>query len=98
MPIKQMLSQIREKKKLSKDRIVVGSLDDAVVALLEKRGIPVYTKEIYLNHKGLSHLSRRSKRQRGAGLDDVDILNIPRIVKKPSALFIEHTKSKLNLL
>ena len=92
MTIGQMLSQIREKKKLSKDRIVVGSLDDAVVAFLEKRGIPVYTQEIYLNHKGLSHLSRRSKRQRGAGLDDEDILKIPSIVENPSALFIEHTK------
>ena len=98
MASEQMLSQIREKRKLSKDRIVVGSLNDAVVAFLEERGIPVYTKEIYLNHKGLSHLSRQSKRQRGAGLDDKDILKIQSIVKTPSALFIEHTKRKLNLL
>ena len=57
-------------------------------------------KEIYLTHKGLSHLARKSKRKRGAGLDDkdMDILRLPEIVKEPKAVFLEKTKQKFNLL
>ncbi len=47
MTIGQMLSQIREKKKLTKDRIVVGSLDDAVVAFFgKKRYTSIYASDI----------------------------------------------------
>jgi len=96
MPIKQMLSQIREKKKLSKDRIVVGSLDDAVVAFLKQKKVVIHTRDIYLTHKGLSHLARASKNKRGAGLNDEDILKIPEILQKGSVYFDE--KGRMNIL
>ncbi len=98
MTIKEMLSQLRDKKRLTKDRVVVGYLDDEIVKFLEDMGVPIHTKEIYLTHKGLSHLARQSKRQRGAGLDDADIVKIPKILNKPYFLFFDAKKEKLNLI
>ena len=98
MDIKQMLHEIKNKQKLTKNKIQVGELNSEIIKFLEEKGIPVHTKEIYLNHKGLSHLARNTKKQRGAGLSEEDILMIPEIIKFPSAIFIEDVKDKLNLL
>jgi hypothetical protein len=98
MDIKSMLDEIKARKKLTKNRVVVGELDEKVMEFLNSRGIPIYTKEIYLNHKGLSHLARDSKQKRGAGLSEEDILKIPDIVKKPSMILFDSEKGKLNLL
>ena len=89
MTIKEMLRQLREKERLIKDRIVVGYLDDEIVKFLEERGVPIHTKEIYLTHKGLSHLARDTKRKRGAGLNDSDILSIPKVINRGNARFDE---------
>ena len=96
MPIQQMLSQIREKRKLSKDHIVVGFLDDTVVAFLRQKRVVIHSRDIYLTHKGLSHLSRESKNKRGAGLNDEDILNIPEILQKGNVYF--DAKGRMNIL
>jgi len=94
----QMLDEIKFQKKLTKNKIKVGELSSEIIQFLEDRNIPIHTKEIYLTHKGLSHLSRDSKRKRGAGLDDEDILKIPEILQCSNAVFLEDVKNKLNLL
>ena len=98
MDIKSMLDEVKARKKLTRNKVVVGKLDEKVVEYLNKKGVPIHTKEIYLNHKGLSHLARESKKQRGAGLSEEDILRIPNILKSPSAVFFDNEKDKLNLL
>ncbi len=92
-----MLQEVKSSKKLTKNKIAVGTLEDRVVEFLEKRDIPIHTKEIYLTSKGLSHLSRDSKKKRGAGLIDGDILNIPNILKI-SKVYFDDDKNKSNLL
>ena len=94
----QMLQEIRQKKRLSVDKIVVGKLSDEIVEFLRNMNVPIHTKEIYINHKGLSHIARDSKRRRVAGLDEEDILRIPEILENPSAIFFEKSKQKFNLL
>jgi len=98
MNIKQMLSEIKTQKKLTKNKIKVGVLKDEIIEFLEKRDIEIYTKEIYLTHKGLSHLARESKKKRGAGLSEEDILKIPEILEMPSVIAVEKKKNKLHLL
>ncbi len=51
-----------------------------------------------LNSKGLSHLTIHSKRSRGAGLSDEDVLQIPSILDEPYAIYFDSEKGKLNLL
>ena len=92
-----MLKEVKSQKKLTKNKIVVGILDDYIVKFLEKEKVPIYTKEIYLNSKGLSHLARDSKKQRGAGLSEEDILRIPEILSTAKVYF-DDEKDKLNLL
>jgi len=94
----QMLDEIKSQKKLTKNKIKVGELSSEIIQFLEDRNIPIHTKEIYLTHKGLSHLSRDSKRKRGAGLDDEDILKLPEILQCSSSVFFDTNKNKLNLL
>jgi len=96
--IRKMLEEIKAGKKLSVNKIVVGVLKDEIVKFLEHQNIPIHTKEIYLTHKGLSHLARDTKQQRGAGLSEEDILRIPEIIKSPSAVLFDSKKNKLNLL
>ena len=98
MELKQFLKEIKTKSKLTKNKIVVGKLDDEIIKFLEEKNIPIHSKEIYLTHKGLSHLARDSKRKRGAGLSDEDILKIPDILKNPTAIYFDKEKNKLNLL
>jgi len=98
MNIKQMLDEIKTQKKLTRNKIKVGILKDEIIEFLEKRDIEIYTKEIYLNHKGLSHLARESKNKRGAGLSEEDILKIPEILEMPSGIYFDNEKKKLNLL
>ena len=97
MDIKSMLNEIKARKKLTRNRVVVGRLDEKVVEFLDKKGVSIHTKEIYLIHKGLSHLAIESKKQRGAGLSEEDILKIPEILKSPSAIYFDNKKDKLNL-
>ena len=98
MDIKKMLDEIKNKQKLTKNKIKVGELNNGIIKFLEEKGIPVHTKEIYLTNKGLSHLARESKKRRGAGLIEDDILRIPYIIKRPSAIFLELSNNKMNLL
>ncbi len=98
MDIKRMLNEIKNKQKLTKNKIKVGELNNEIIKFLEEKGIPIHTKEIYLTHKGLSHLARESKKKRGAGLSESDILRIPYIMRRPSAIFLELSNKKMNLL
>jgi len=98
MEIKQFLDEIKSKKKHTKNRIVVGVLLQEVIDFLKQKNIEVYSNEIILNLKGLSHLMRDSKRSRGAGLNDEDILQIPLILQEPYAIYLDTQKEKLNLL
>ena len=98
MDLETMLKEVKSSKKLTKNKIAVGILEDSVIEFLEKRDIPIHTKEIYLTSKGLSHLSRESKKNRGAGLSDEDILKIPIILKEPKTVYFDKDKRKLNLL
>ncbi len=98
MDIKKMLDEIKNKQKLTKNKIKVGELNNEIIKFLEEKGIPVHTKEIYLTNKGLSHLARESKKRRGAGLSEDDILRIPYIMRRPSAIFLELSNKKMNLL
>jgi len=93
-----MLYEIKNNSKLSKNKIKVGELKEEIIEFLKQNDIPIHTKEIYINHKGLSHLARDSKKKRGAGLSEEDILKIPKILQNPSAIFLEKIKNKLNLL
>ena len=96
--IRKMLEEIKANEKLSINKVVVGVLKNEIIEFLENQNITIHTKEIYLTHKGLSHLARDSKRKRGAGLSEDDILRIPEIIKSPSAVFFDSKKNKLNLL
>ena len=93
-----MLEEIKANEKLSINKVVVGVLKNEIIEFLENQNITIHTREIYLTHKGLSHLARNSKKQRGAGLSEDDILRIPEIIKSPSAVFFDSKKNKLNLL
>jgi len=93
-----MLDEVKNRTKLSKNKIKVGKLNEEIIEFLKQRNIPVHTTEIYLTHKGLSHLARESKKKRGAGLDEKDILRIPEILNNPSMVFFDSKKNKLNLL
>jgi len=68
------------------------------IAFLIDRDVPIHTKEIYITSKGLSHLARDSKKKRGAGLSDEDILKIPEILKKPSYVYFDKGKERFNLI
>ena len=92
MNLETMLKEIKSQKKLSKNKLVVGTLDDRVISFLKDRDVPIHTEEIYINSKGLSHLARESKKTRGAGLSDEDILKIPEILKYPSSIYFETIK------
>ena len=96
--IRNMLEEIKANEKLSINKVVVGVLKNEIIEFLENQNITIHTKEIYLTHKGLSHLARDSKRKRGAGLSEDDILRIPEIIKSPSAVVFDSKKNKLNLL
>ena len=98
MEIKKLLEEIKNRSKHTKSKIVVGELSDDVVAFLKERGVAIHTKEIYLNHKGLSHLARESKNKRGAGLSDEEILKIPKIISDEDYVYLETTNKKNNLL
>ena len=97
MDIATLLQEIRSGKPHSKNCIEVGVLSTKIIDYLTKHNVPIHTKEIYLNHKGLSHMQRQEKKRRGAGLDDVDILAIPKILKSPSDVFFDPNKGKLNI-
>ena len=96
--IRKMLEEIKAGEKLSVNQIVVGVLKDEVIKFLKSQNILIHTKEIYLTHKGLSHLARDTKQQRGAGLSEEDILRIPEVIKFPNLVFFDSKKNKLNLL
>ena len=96
--IRKMLEEIKANEKLSINKIIVGVLKNEIIEFLKNQNITIHTREIYLTHKGLSHLARDSKRKRGAGLSEDDILRIPEIIKSPSAVFFDSKKNKLNLL
>ncbi|SFV51125.1 hypothetical protein MNB_SM-7-132 [hydrothermal vent metagenome] len=90
--------EVKFRKKHTKNRVVVGVLSDEIINFLEKISIPINSKEIYINAKSLSHLTRQSKKDRGAGLSEDDILSIPKILKSPMAIYFDEAKEKLNLL
>ena len=98
MELKQFLEEIKTKTKHTKNKIVVGLLDERVIQFLNEKDVPVHTKEIYLTHKGLAHLARESKRRRGAGLSEEDILHIPQILKNPHTIYFDTSADKLNIL
>lgn len=93
-----MLSEIKSKKKLTKNRIVVGKLGDDIISFLKKRDVVVNTKDIYLTDKGLSHLMRESKKKRGAGLNEDDIYRLPEMLNKPSSVYFDKGKGRFNIL
>ncbi len=96
--LRQMLEEIKSGAKLTRNRIAVGVLSAEVLSFLRSRDVPVHTKEIFINSKGLSHLSREHKKTRGAGLTEDDILKIPEILKHPSYVYFDKDKKKMNLL
>ncbi len=98
MDIKQMLTEIKSQKKLSKNKIVVGTLDGRVIEFLKDRNVPIHTDEIYLTSKGLSHLARDSKKTRGTGLSEDDILKIPDILKDKNSIYFDKGKDRFNLI
>jgi len=98
MDISEFLEIVENREKHTKNKIVVGYLKDEIISFLNENDVAVHTKEIYLNHKGLAHLSRDSKRQRGGGLSREDIIRIPLILENISAIFFETTKQRFNLL
>ena len=98
LDIKIMLDEIKNKKVLSKNRIVVGEIDKKIIEFLNKENIEIHSSEIYLTAKGLSHLARDNKKTRGAGLDEEDILKIPDICKNPLNIYFDSQQNKLNLL
>ena len=98
MDISEFLEIVENREKHTKNKIVVGYLKDEIISFLNENDVAVHTKEIYLTHKGLAHLSRDSKRQRGAGLSREDIIKIPQILENISAIFFEFTNKKFNLL
>ena len=46
----------------------------------------------------MSHIARESKKKRGAGLSEEDILKIPEMLEIPSVIVVEKKKNKLYLL
>ena len=93
-----MLDEIKARKNLTRNKAIVGELDEKVIEFLNIKDVPIHTKEIYLTHKGLSHLDRDSKRKRVAGLSEEDILKIPEILKSPPAVYFDKGKNRFNLL
>ena len=64
MELKQFLEEIRTKTKHTKNKIVVGVLDDRVIQFLRDENVSVHTKEIYLwRIKGYLTLRERAKKE-----------------------------------
>jgi hypothetical protein len=93
-----MLNEIKNKQILSNNKIIVGEIDDKIIEFLNEKKIKIHSHKIYLTAKGLSHLARDSKKIRGAGLTEDDILKIPHICKNPLNIYFDTQQKKLNLL
>ena len=98
MGIKRLLQEVQSKSKLSKNKVVVGQLSAKIIDFVQSQGVEVHTQEVYINAKTLAHTVRRSKKERGAGLSEEDILRIPEILAFPVAVYFDDSKKKLNLL
>jgi len=85
-------------KKLSCNYAVLCELECKVIAFLDTYNITPFTKEIYITHKGLSHLMRESKKKRGAGIGKDDLERLPQLVCRADVVLFNSQSSKLNLL
>lgn len=98
MDLKQLLNEVKSRKKHTKNRVKVGILSSETINFLKNKDVAIHSNEIYINAKSLSHMIRKSKQDRGAGLSDRDILSIPDILNSPVAVYFDEAKEKLNLL
>ncbi len=98
MDLKQLLNEVKSRKKHTKNKIIVGVLSEQIVEFLLQRDIQIHTRDIYITDRGVSHISRESKKNRGAGLSDEDILTIPEILKNYSAIYFDKGKNRFNIL
>jgi len=96
--IKQMLNDIKAKTKLVRNSIIVGFLSEDIINTLKENNITIHTEEIYLTAKGLAHLSRDSKKKRGASLSEDDILRIPDILENFTDIYLEVGENKFNII
>ena len=93
----ELLRGIKEKK-LSCNYAVLCELEYEVITFLSTYNITPFTKEIYITHKGLSHLMRDSKKKRGAGICEEDLDRLPQLVCSADIVIFNSQSSKLNLL
>lgn len=93
----RLLSGVKNKK-LTCNFAVLCELESEVVEFLQKYNIRPFTNEIYITHKGLSHLMRDSKRKRGAGIDEEALERLPQLVCNADAIILNTQSHKLNLL
>jgi len=96
--LRNMLTSVKNGGPVAKDSIIIGFLSAKVISFLTKKSMPVHTKAIYINAKGLSHLQRDTKKKRDAALSDSDILEMPKVLDEPDYLLFDNKKNKLNLL
>ena len=85
-------------KKLSCNYAVLCELEQEIVTFLSTYNVTPFTKEIYITHKGLSHLMRDSKKKRGAGICQEDLERLPQLVCHADVVIFNSQSSKLNLL
>ena len=97
MDLKTMLSEVKARKRLTKNIISVGVLSNEIIDFLLEKEVAIHTKDIFINHRGLGHLSREHKKSRGAGLSKEDI-KIPDILRNPSHIYFETAEDKYNVI
>lgn len=92
--IRAMLNDINDGGLVNIKSIVVGVVASDILTSIYGQA----EENIYLTHKGLSHLARDSKKQRKAGLSNEHIYGLSEIISNYDAIFLEITKNRNNLI
>ena len=82
----------REPEYERQNRLEVGALSPRTVKVLTERGDPPATAAVTVDRRGLGHMTRDAKRDRGQALDDADLDRLPEILAEPRAVLFETRK------
>ncbi len=67
----------------------VGVLSDTVVDAISVAGKRAIDPDVVITSQLLLHLARESKRSKGLGISDADILRLPSIIQRPEAVLLD---------
>lgn len=75
--------------------MTAGSLDDATLAAVkEQTGVDAATREIAVADRQLMHFRRVAKAGRGAALPEKLLANLPGLMERPKAIYLDKTTAK----